>query len=179
MVEFDLCLNGTTQMIKYNHNLDYRIKLVNDTTVRKTAKAYGEWYALTKAVVNHFIHNPDPMVVPVYSFEVISAPTTLLGSYEYSYDMMRLGMLDATEKAIIGHLASERYTKEINPFNDGREGYPLLVTFMNAVIEQNKYHDIHCGNIMKDLDEEYRLIDLESFWDGGCLNDPQYSWITR
>jgi hypothetical protein len=178
MVEFDLCLNGTTQMIKYNHNLDFRIKLVNDTVVRKTAKIHREAFKVTQAVCNHFIRNPDPMVVPVYAFETLEEPKTVIGTYTYSYDMMRLGMLNSEEKIIIGQLVSEYHNRD-RSYPDERENYPRLVTFMNKVIKQGRFGDLHSGNIMKDLDEEYRLIDLESFWTGGNLGDYQYNWISK
>jgi hypothetical protein len=41
--------------------------------------------------------------------------------------------------------------------------YPTLTAFLTKIIEQGKYWDIHAGNVLKDEDDNYRLIDLEGF----------------
>jgi len=154
--------------MNYSDRFHYGITVLDDgVTVRKTANVSRDvTYIFIETLINHFIRNPDPLVVPVYNFEFISHKG---GMYSYSYDMMRLSMLSITEKKLIdrigdlydSHVAKACFLKyEEYP---GADEYPELFRFLTEVTTGGKYWDIHSGNIMMDPDGNYRLIDLEGF----------------
>ena len=149
--------------MKYDHSISKRFgfSLIGDTIVRKKAYAHNEakLYSI-EAICQHFIHYPDPMVVPVYNFKILEKPIFKHSRRLYQYDMKRLYMLNKEEKLLI----NDNYRKGCH-YHDDKNGYPKLVKFMNKVIEQRKYLDIHDQNILKDEDGNYRLIDLEGFVD--------------
>jgi hypothetical protein len=59
-----------------------------------------------------------------------------------------------------------------------RKEYPDLAAFMDEVLRQGRYRDVHSGNFLKDEDGSYKIIDLEGF-----INTPlsrgDNDWITR
>ncbi len=172
--------------MKYDPNIEgrYGIKLVDEHRVRKEANfSTRESFEYIQAVVNHFIKNPDPMVVPVYSFEVLQEPSDRYGIFIYAYEMMRLGMLDNYERDILESCHAYYHTGiPYDVRNDllarGWREYPKLMKFMNVVFSQQRYTDIHSGNFMKDQEGEYRIIDLEGF-NGPPLSEAKNDWITR
>jgi hypothetical protein len=167
-------------MIEYDDDIDPRISLLSGRVVSKRYAAYNKDYMVfMEALCKHLIKNPDPMIVPVYSFEVLMEPKNALEHWEYQYAMMRLGKLNHDEKMIISHLSSARYYPSAENLNDSRGKYPKLVQFVDDVFLQDRHHDVHYGNLMKDEDENYRLVDLESFWIGNSINHPTSAWITR
>jgi len=159
-------------MIRYDENMDqaYGIKLLDDRTVEKSAHAGSQdTLQCVKAIVNHFIQHPDRMVVPVYQFEDLSTDRSKWGPHPYRYTMKRMGMLDSSEKTII-YLMRERdhYRSKLNPMERERlaealQEHPSMEDFIAEVIRQGRYHDLHDGNVMKDEEENYHLIDLEGF----------------
>ena len=176
-------------VMKFDQNVEgrYGIKLVDEFTIRKEAHlSTRESFKYIQAVVNHFIHNPDPMVVPVYKFEVIESTDddTRYGKYVYAYEMMRLGMLDEDERDVLDH-AYRYYGKEIpaDPIEEslrlGWKRYPKLMNFINTIFSQGRYTDIHSGNFLKDQDGEYRIIDLEGFTAFLPLDQEKNDWIIR
>lgn len=180
---------GSVVMI-YDKNIESRfgIKLVDEFTVRKEAQLSTlEAFEYIQAVVNHFIKNPDPMVVPVYNFTVIEKTDqadSRYGRYVYSYEMMRLGMLNEDERDILDHAYRYYYNgipadaKE-DCLKLGWKEYPKLMQFINTVFSQKRYTDVHSGNFLKDDEGEYRIIDLEGFGGAAPLNQPKNDWIIR
>jgi hypothetical protein len=162
-------------MMKYDDNVEsrYGIILVNDRVVRKEAqvstRANFEWI---RKLVTHIMLNPNPMVVPIYRFETIeeelpSARNGNWGTFKYAYEMMRLPMLDKAEKNLISKLIS-RYKPVTRDDPDpaiqaGWKDYPVLVQFMNQVLADRYYTDLHNNNFLKDEEGNYRIIDLEGF----------------
>lgn len=153
------------------------ITLDSDTVARKTWTVSSKEFALEVGeVVNYFIRNPDPLVVPVYDWEYFGYRDF---GYQYSYSMMRMGVLTTEEKQIINAAGDHPhdFLKDPNDVctKDLCEGlaseYPVLVGYLHSVISQGRYHDLHCGNVMLDLDENYRLIDLEGFLSGNSKNN--------
>ena len=157
-------------MIKYakSYSLDKNINLLDDNlTVRKEV-IYQPKKTLVfmKAIIEHFIKHPDPMVVPVYSFEIIKESE--LGNNTYAYTMMRLGILSETEKQLIDFVGDLHDSYDAaaclqEMFYPGQDIHPKLFNFLKTVVEQRRYWDIHSGNILMDSDGNYRLIDLEGF----------------
>lgn len=162
-------------MFKYDENIEQRmgITLVSDSVVRKEY-SYGsrnafEWI---QKLCNHLIANPDPMVVPVYKFEVLEIhdkPDSRWGTYRYAYEMKRLFMLNREEKELISTLVQ---TNGYNPverdhphekIKRGWQEIPDLMNFMNQVFADKQYNDIHNQNFLKDENGEYKIIDLEGF----------------
>lgn len=157
-------------MIKYASRLPpgTNIKLLDDNlTICKIVNCpEKKTLHFMKAIIEHFINHPDPMVVPVFSFKVIRE-SKLRGNI-YAYTMMRLGILSDEEKELIdfvgdlhdsygaGACLQERYYP-------GKDNCPELFNFLKTVVEQQRYWDIHSGNILMDHDGNYRLIDLEGF----------------
>src|SRR5579885_1526741 len=79
------------------------VKLLDDgVTIRKTAHCSEEKTLIfMEAIANHFIAYPDPMVVPVYSFEILKKSRN---ESIYTYDMMRLGILSEAERDLIDRI---------------------------------------------------------------------------
>jgi hypothetical protein len=111
------------------------------------------------------------MVVPVYRFEVLEetdekdSPTW--GTYKYAYEMMRLPYLHKDEKDLISTLIGiyRPVTRDdSNPaVQQGWRELPKLVEFMNKVLGDGHYTDLHNQNFLKDQEGNYRIIDLEGF----------------
>ena len=160
--------------MKYDDNVEtrYGIKLVSDRVVRKEAQfSTRESFEWIRNLVLHLLVNPNPMVVPVYRFEVIeevaSKHNSNWGIYRYAYEMMRLPMLSSEEKLLITRLIHNRRPVERDdpqPFvREGWKEYPSLVEFMNRVLAEGSYTDLHDQNFLKDEEGNYRIIDLEGF----------------
>jgi len=134
-----------------------------------------------QVLVKHFINHPDPLVVPVSRFEIIENTQY---NHRYSYDMEFLGMLSKEEKLFIdrvGDLHDQFGADALNQDYDlypERHSLPRLFSYLKEVIALNRYHDLHAGNIMIDLDENYRIIDLEGFYYFSLYNSSN-NWITR
>jgi hypothetical protein len=175
-------------MIKYDDNIDgeyYHIKLVDDRTVRKEASlGTKESFELMEAIALHFINHPDPMVVPVYKWEVLGRPQkSNYGIFSYQYDMKRLGMLDENEKNLIYYMNMHKlygggYMNSASKVEYLSPQYPELYEFMKEVLALNRYTDCHGGNFLKDEDESYKIIDLEGFI-RTPLNRKENDWFTK
>lgn len=175
-------------MIKYDDNISmhYGIKLLNDTTVLKQAVlGTRECFECIRKLCNHFILYPDPMVVPVYSFEFEELPNSChpaYGTYKYSYTMKRLGMLSAGEKQLIEWMIYEKRMRlspnAMRDLKEGMEHFPELSKFMKEVINMNRYSDMHSGNFLIDTDGSYKIIDIEGFIKAP-LNCPENFWFTK
>jgi hypothetical protein len=169
-------------MIKYDHNMGYGITLVSDLVVRKNAKlSTRASFERLRAICMHFMRNPDPTVVPILDFQLLSEPKSQYGWFEYQYDMVRLGMLSHSEKNLIGHMNSyrrERWETE-SYVVEGRKNLPILYDFISAIKLQGRYLDLHEGNVLKDDQENFRIIDIEGFYSTEPLGHPSNDWITR
>ena len=92
--------------------------------------------------------------------------------------MARLFSLDRGEKQLITTIVSQYWNDRIgfsiHPFMTENE---RLAIFLDTVIRQNRYHDLHHGNVMLDADKNYRLIDVEGFQNDYPLNDKRNDWI--
>lgn len=172
--------------MEYESDLEryYGLSLVDPHRVRKeNSFTTLECYLHTKAVINHFIRNPDPLVVPIYSFEEIVAHLDCrYGTYTYAYEMKRLGMLDYEEKRIINEF--HEYDSEVlcdnhlEWFQIGFRYYPRLMEFMNTIHRQKRYRDCNDGNFRKDENGDYKIIDLEGF-STYPLDQKINDWIKR
>lgn len=160
------------------------IEVVENNRVRKESSfTTKENYVHTKAVIQHFIRNPDPLVVPVYSFEEIEATLdNRYGTFIYAYTMKRLFALDYCERRIIDefHYWDSEVAKDAHQewFQRGWREYPALMDYMNIVTRQRRYRDKHGGNFLKDENGDYRIIDLEGF-STYPLEQEINDWITR
>lgn len=177
-------------MIQYNnYKLPKGLEYVGDGwTVRKTTVCYGdEAFNFMKGLCKHLIAHPDPMIVPVYSFEYLGAYSE--GRHRYSYDMMRLGDISRHEADIIWDVGDAWRSGSKDPLRIYRtnaktqgeknwQEYPKLMGFLQQIIQQERYYDLHGENIMMDTDENYRIIDLEGF-SNPPLSNPSNAWITR
>lgn len=172
--------------MNFRENLEeyYGLTVIDGNKVRKeSCYSTRDCYLHLKAVVNHFIRCPDPMVVPVYSFEELEATTdNRYGTYRYAYTMKRLGMLDTEERRIIDEFHSWDSEVDRDNHNEwfrlGWAHYPSLMNFMNVVHRQKRYRDLHGGNFLKDEKNEYKIIDLEGF-STYPLDQAINDWITR
>lgn len=168
-------------MLKYADQLPFKLELITDSVVKKNGRySLIESIDQTRQIVKHFIRHPDPMVVPVYEwFEGSKDPK---GWFTYSYTMKRLCVLSEMERRIIAHCIF-LYEKNFSMENTecllkmGRKVYPTLEPFMEEVISQGRYVDLHNGNFLKDETGAYKIIDVEGF-----LKFPydtrDLSWIT-
>lgn len=171
-------------MIQYP-NLFANLKYIgaNQMRVRKTARSSMKSnFQFMKALCNHLINNPDQMIVPVYSFEVLEDDNR--NQFRYSYDMMAMGMLSREDKDIVNLISCrvDHYGQtpddpdpNIRSCWDRR---PELMCFLDKLVRMNRYFDLHDGNIMIDHEENYKVIDLEGFI-RYPLSDRHNDWITR
>ena len=159
--------------MKYDDNVEqrYGIKLVNDRVVRKEAQfSTRESFEWIRGLVLHLLANPNPMVVPLYRFEVMeetpSKNNSHWGTYRYAYEMMRLPMLSREEKSLITAMIQRKYQLDnySDPvIKDGQRDLPELFAFMKRVLDDGYYTDLHDNNFLKDEEGNYRIIDLEGF----------------
>lgn len=165
------------------------VQLISDGIIRKIERCSMEKSMIfMEALINHFIEWPDPMVVPVYNFKVLSNKRN---DYAYQYDMMRLGILTQEERNLIDHIGDLCDRRGMDAFDEpspkeeygttltqGEREFPQLFLFLKEVVRLNRYHDIHSGNILMDMDGDYRIIDLEGFL-RTPLELPENDWISR
>src|ERR1700690_2685181 len=88
-------------MFKYASTLPHGIKLVTDSIIKKHSRFSNiKHFFELKYLIQNFINNPSPMVVPVYSWE--DYPNQKNWSwYEYSYTMKRMCLLSKEEKHVV------------------------------------------------------------------------------
>lgn len=169
-------------MIKYPHNLPIALEYVGRDIIRKNG--LGSSYRFVEyvgAICKSLIKNPDPLVVPIYDFQELGR--TPGGAFAYSYDMMALGVLRQSEKDIINTAINRWDRTYLLPSKDRdhsilecwHENRPLM-RFLEKVFAENRYRDLHDGNIMIDLEENYRLIDIEGFL-FYPLDDRALDWV--
>lgn len=152
-------------MLCYRENFPYGLyglSLINDSTIEKTAHCEPSSIGLIESLVNYLINYPDPMIVPVYSFQRISERK---GTVKYRYTMKRLYELTKEERTAIEMMSGhwDDYVCCIhNKYIDSwSESLPHLTKFVRNLSNRRIYWDFHEGNILKDEDENYRVIDLE------------------
>lgn len=138
----------------------------NQSRVRKTAYTGLKCHLLfMKALCKRLIDNPDPLIVEVYSFKELP---NAFGNYKYQYDMKAMGMLSEAEKRVVNMVSKycepgDAMPTDLADINLAWKKHPAIMTFLQKVLFQNRYFDIHDGNIMIDENEEYKLVDLEGF----------------
>jgi hypothetical protein len=172
-------------MLKYATRLPpgKPVELLDDNLIRKT----GSWiekdmFLFQKRVINHFIKHPDPLVVPVYQFTELGRDRHK--QYTYSYIMERCGILNVDERAFVDYVGDlwdkhcDRACAQPDPaLLSYQKKFPALFDFLKTVVEQNRYMDLHSGNVMMSQDG-YCLVDLEGFmkWP---LNSASHNWISE
>lgn len=154
------------------------IDFLDNNIVRKTSVC-DSLYSMEfmTALLNHFINSPHSMIVPISNFKKVK-------KLMYTYDMIKLNPLTPEEDSLIDLVGEmefdygRRACHLLEMKHPGvREVYPVLFPFLETIIAENKYWDIHSGNIMK-LDNNYYIIDLEGFANEP-LNDESNNWIIR
>lgn len=142
-----------------------RVRKTNETSLKKFFNSCQE------LIINQML-KPEPWIVPVYQFDIIKIYEPLYGcpSYKYYYDMMRCGLLSLEERTFVNFVGdlwdrhsvlTFKYAKD--ELSEYKEKHPKLFNFLQFVVEETKYADLHSGNVMINEEEEYCLIDLEGF----------------
>lgn len=177
--------------MKYADDIPAGIELVSDTVVRKHARFSNyevDRLVIMQDLILHLMNQHEPMIVPVYRFEYEGNKNSW---HSYSYDMKRLGILSKFEKSLVdlvgdansfGNPTPYEFNVELRPDQadlmvKGWEKKPKLMMFLRDIILQDRYHDLHSGNIMMDENDDYKIIDLEGFIHGS-LENRRYDWIT-
>jgi len=153
-------------MIKYGHLPEqFGLTLISDMVVRKEALLNNDCFDCLEGIINHYMRHPDPTVVPIYNFEILHRVPGPYQITKYRYDMKRLGMLTDGERSTIATATRQYYmpSNSIEFPKHQRDAYPELIEFIREVCRLGRYRDFHYGNVMKDDDESYKLIDLEGF----------------
>lgn len=185
-------------MITYsNYKLPPGLEYIGDGfTIRKTVECSNkETVQFMQALCQHLIAHPDPMIVPVYSFEYLGEKAS--HCYSYSYDMMRLGDLTDEEKKIIWEVTRAKgawpgagdgppKSDPLHQFQSNAkvtpeqawQDYPELMNYLGEVIKLGRYYDLHDENIMRGEDGLYKIIDIEGFLNVS-LSQPDNDWITK
>lgn len=150
-------------MIRYSTRLPTNsgLTLVSDLVVRKTSQYYSIIARnYIRDVVHYFEKNPCSYVVKAWNYKEL--PINKSNHYTYSYDMERLGLISSEEKNIIAIIVKYENVS-LSSYPQYWSSHPSLMGFLQTVIEDGKYDDLHDGNVMIDTQENYRLIDLEGF----------------
>lgn len=161
----------------------YGITVISDRVIRKQAyTSTRSGFEAIEAVCRHFMRHPNPLVVPVYDFQAEHIPFSRWGAHRYHYDMMRMGILTEDEKHFIRRVADKWCWDNLDPnrelyFNQFRGTNDKLLLFIKQILMEGRYNDFHIGNIMKDEDEQFRLVDLEGFGKDLTLTDPANAWL--
>jgi hypothetical protein len=155
-------------------------------TIRKTASAGSDKRRNDIAKLVEWSGSKDNTIaVKACNFKILD---TFGGLYHYSYDMMRLGKLSSTERFTVKYISDWIYEYEIDPFRpetltDSQRqqiesswtNHRDLMFFLLSIVKDDRYRDLHEGNIMIHPEtEEFRLIDLEGFTNG----NPNLNWLT-
>src|SRR5574338_467679 len=137
--------------------------LENGNVRKKLVNRNPDWMKYMKALLNHFTKHPEPYVVPIYDYQILDESS-------YQYDMMRCGLLTDDERSFISIVGDlhDRYKIAACQVQDAellqyKDKYPKLFQFLQMIVEQDRYWDIHSGNILMNEDGEYCLIDLEGY----------------
>ena len=175
-------------MRRYPHKLQTNLKYLDRNTIRKTAVCSIEnTVNFVEKLCQHLMVRPDPDIVPIYSFKRLG---TNHKTYKYQYDMQAMLMLTTEERQAIMACVDLWEENECYPSNWqsskykfdemmlGWAQYPELMRFMDRLYKENRYHDIHDGNIMIDEQDNYRIIDLEGYIYHD-LNDPMNDWFNK
>lgn len=161
----------------------YGISVISDRVIRKQAYSSTRLgFETIQALCQHFMRQPHPSVVPIYDFQAEVVPESKWDAHRYHYDMMRMGALDQEEKWMISRVTDNWWRHHQEPdreryFNQFRGAYNKLVDFLQQIMLEGRYLDLHNGNIMKDEDDQYRLIDLEGFSIFNPMTDPRNDWL--
>jgi hypothetical protein len=98
--------------------------------------------------------------------------------------MERLCILPPVERRLIDdcgnqldYLGRGFWNKSSSEFKDKFKEHPKLAEFISLVSNQSRYWDLHGGNVMIDLNEDYKLIDIEGFLNTP-MELPENDWIT-
>jgi len=150
------------------------VELLENNLVRKkfTTSSPDYMNVLVK-LFNYLSLNPDPKVVPFYNFQFSTTRNEYPYPYDryiysYQYDMLRCGLLPKEERDFIEWVGNRHEADGIDclhhhEVNTKKHSFPKLFKFLEEVITENRYWDIHSGNIMFNEDWDYVLIDLEGF----------------
>jgi len=99
--------------------------------------------------------------------------------------MERLGLLSKEERKLIDdcgvaqdYLGIDFWSKSSEEFRFKFKDNPKLALFVQCLSEQGRYWDLHSGNIMMDMDGNYKVVDLEGFLNTP-LELPENNWIIR
>lgn len=128
-------------------------------------------------LINHFMKCPDPDVVPIFKYKKIK-------KLMYAYDMAQLELTSEQEDQLIDEVGDaafshgKRACTVVEFAHPGvREVFPTLFPFLEKIILEDKYWDLHSGNVMIH-NGNYKLIDLEGFLNEP-LSNPKNDWINR
>jgi len=151
---------------------DFGIEVISDRVVRKHAMASNkEMFDIIQAICLHFINHPNKLVVPTYSFKAGSIAGSKYNAHSYHYDMMRMAPLSHDEMMFLSS-----YRHAANNTVDNYNHYRKLADFLDKVMSEGRYRDLHDMNVMKDEDDNFRLIDLEGFY-LSPLNRAENNWL--
>lgn len=167
-------------MISYAKTLPkaHKISLINNWTVRKI-ETFSEpkRFEFLLSFLEQNQKAPDPLIVQIYDFGF----NCKNNYFQLHYDMMRCGVLYKDEKSLIDYYgllfdsdANFNSNEEIKSIIESAFGspsrffelqvkFPELNSFLRKVVDKNYYFDLHSGNVMRDENANYVLIDLEGF----------------
>lgn len=134
------------------------VVLLENNLIRKSEYySMEDSFLFVEALVKRQIKNPDPLIVPVYNYNVFSDPWH---KYAIFYDMMRCGLLDKEERAMVdevgcmwddhGHLLWDHFEagtckRNSDKLHSAVKKLPALADFLKTVVRQNRYSDLHSG----------------------------------
>lgn len=157
------------------------VELLSNGMIRKKVTVYRpDTVILMGDLIRHFEDHPDKKVVRHTNFSFYQVSNKHYSSkYTYQYDMMRCGLLSVEERALV-NLVGDNYVGKrfLDPsiFTENRKEFPKLCDFLQEVVSEGRYWDLHSGNIMLDEDWNYVIIDLEGFI-VGSLGHPDNNWF--
>jgi len=147
---------------------DKVIKFVDifDDSMKIVTNEFGK----NKRIINQIIEKSPKHFVKVFDFELVKVFDK---SIVYCYTMEKLNKISEEESKVFDSILSHRdFKKKINYSNSIKIAKELnyfiefdinkVISFINQIENSKFVHlDIHPRNIMKDSDNNFKLIDLE------------------
>ena len=141
------------------------LHLVNQHSVQKSGYLHKIYFNLFKDFIEPLVGFPHDDIVPIYNFSYATEEDDA-ERYEYSYEMQRLYPLTLEEREIIDYSyrnLGEEWEDKCAIVTSAKKNKPELYNFLSRVLLTLKYKDMHGGNVMKNKEGQFLMIDLEGF----------------
>jgi len=123
-----------------------------------------EYLSKLENIINSIINQNPNHIVKIYEFSK--------KELSYSYIMEELKPISINDKEIISRYRDikHKFHKKINDqyiidniYDSLYKVNYKLIKFLDFVVQEDRYWDLHKNNVRLDYNDDYRLIDIEGF----------------